>query len=183
MSKEFSGVDFAIGSVFGHRIFGVNIKGELEPVSQSGPWFPGENVAVCKKHPSKNQVEPKRDDEEYSDYNKRIAEWRNDHDFEDCEHGFYAYFDGHDNGYTYNKMHVSGVIEAYGEVLVGTKGFRATKAKVVALSIAPVDGLWRLEEFVVDRLRANYPKVPIFASELAMRAEFPCPQFEVMADA
>lgn len=178
MSKDFSGVDLALGSVFGHRIFGVDIEGKLLPVSHSGHWLPGENVAQCFKHPGKDRVDPKRDDEEYSDYHKRVERWRADHQFADCEHGFYAYFDGHDNGYTYNKMHVAGVVEAYGDVLIGTKGFRAAKARIVALSVSPVGGMWRLEEFVVDRIRANYPKVPLFASELAMRSEYPCPVWE-----
>lgn len=183
MKKEFSGVDFAVGSVLGHRIFKVNLEGQLTPISHDGIWYPGENSAVCKAYPSKERVEPKREGEDYTEFNKRVAAWRNDHDFEECEHGFYAYFDGHDNGYTYQNMYVTGVIEAYGDVLIGTKGFRATKAKILALSVAPVDGMWRLEEFVVDRIRANYPQIPLFASPLAMRAEFPCPQFEVMADA
>lgn len=54
------------------------------------------------------------------------------HDHEKCTCGFYAYLNGI-NGYQKN-CGVVGVIEGYGETTIGTRGFRAQKAKILALS-------------------------------------------------
>jgi len=179
--SDYDGIDFAIGSVRGFRRWKVEADGILKPVSHySGGWMPGDNHAECSCHPKAEQV-PKIDDEPYSERNKRIEEWRKTATFEDMACGFYAYFDGRDaNGYGSDGLVVSGVIEGFGEVLIGTKGFRAKKARILALSVAPLGGIWKLDEFVVNKIRANYPGVPVFESELAMRAEFPAPQFEAL---
>lgn len=54
------------------------------------------------------------------------------HDHANCTCGFYAYLNGI-NGYQSN-CHVIGVIEGYGETTIGTRGFRAQKAKILALA-------------------------------------------------
>jgi hypothetical protein len=84
----------------------------------------------------------------------------------DCSHGFYGYYDG-SNDY-YKQGYVMGVVEGYGETVIGTRGFRCMKARIVAI---------RIPKHVPDRLRAmilrNYPDVPVFDTFKAMVAEFP----------
>lgn len=172
MADEFSGLEFALGSVRGYRRWKITVGGHLEPMSRRGRWSPGENAAECQGYPSKDVVEPKRDDEEhYTEFYARMAQWKANHDMSSCTHGFYAYSAttetyGTDPG-------ISGVIEGYGEVLIGTKGFRAAKARILALSTEAHDGIWNLDQFVINKLRANYPNIPIFESTFAMQLEFP----------
>lgn len=178
MSKDFSGLELALGSVLGWRDWDIDTDGRLKAITYSGSrshWMPGENLAECHKWASKSEVGEQGDMSD-SDYRQLKEEWKATHQMNDCEHGFYAYFDGNSQQYS-GGPRVRGIIEGYGEVVIGTKGFRAMKAKILALSIAPHDGMWTLDEFFVSRLRANYPNVPVFGSELAMRAEFPCPAY------
>lgn len=170
--SDFSGMDFGIGSVVGFRRWKVDVSGVLTALHRTGTWLPGMNDAECQGHPKPDQVEKKREDEDYKSYNERVKAWKSNHDMNACEHGFYAYFDGSEDSYGIGPT-VAGVIEGSGEVLIGTKGFRAMKARIIALSLAPHEGIWKLEQFVTDRIRENYPGVPIFGSELAMRAEYP----------
>ncbi len=178
MSTDFGGVDLALGSVLGWRDWKLTPEGTLKPVSynSSDEWMPGENLARCCKYITKEEVGEQGDlsDAAYRDLKDA---WRASHEMGECEHGFYAYFDGSRQSYM-SDPGVRGVIEGYGEVVIGTRGFRAMKAKILALSVSPYDGMWKLDQFFVDRLRANYPNVPVFESELAMRAEFPCPKYE-----
>lgn len=169
MSDEFSGVDFAVGSVRGFRAWSLDFNGVLSGVSHKDEWLPGENAAQC--HGSTK--DRKREDEDWSAYSARNEEWRANHEMQDCQHGFYAYF-ADDNQKSYTKtLGVRGIIEGYGEVLIGTKGFRAMRARILAISYTPHEGMWRLEPLVVQRLRDNYPGVAMFESDLVMQAEFP----------
>lgn len=89
------------------------------------------------------------------------------HTMADCQCGFYGYFDGsddyHDNGT------VSAVVEAYGETIIGTRGFRAMKAKIVALHINDKD----LSPAFMRKIRNNYDGIAFFDSFESMVAEFP----------
>ena len=178
MSNDFGGIDLALGSVLGWRDWKLTSEGTLKPVSYVShqEWMPGENAARCHKYIGKEEIGEQGglSDEAYRELKDA---WRDTHSMDACEHGFYAYFDGNRQSYM-SDPGVRGVIEGYGEVLIGTKGFRAMKAKILALSVAPHEGMWKLDQFFVERLRANYPNVPVFESELAMRAEFPCPKYE-----
>lgn len=84
----------------------------------------------------------------------------------DCTHGFYGYYDG-SNDY-YKQGYVMGVVEGYGETVIGTRGFRCMKARIVAI---------RIPKHVPERLRAmvlrNYKDIPVFDSFKTMVAEFP----------
>lgn len=51
----------------------------------------------------------------------------------DCSCGFYAYFDGRNDYHESGQGEVEAIIEGYGVCTVGDRGFRASKAKVVAL--------------------------------------------------
>lgn len=85
---------------------------------------------------------------------------------ENCGHGFYGYYDGSNDYYQHGR--VMGVIEGYGETIVGTRGFRCMKARIVAL---------RIPKHVPDRLRTlvlrNYQGTPAFDSFKRMVGEFP----------
>lgn len=92
----------------------------------------------------------------------------NVHNLADCMCGFYAYLTGHNEYHTDDRA--TGIIEGWGEVLIGTKGFRATKARVVAL--------WAGTFAERDGLRQSYPGVPIFDSLTNMRAAYPTTRIE-----
>lgn len=80
----------------------------------------------------------------------------------DCTCGFYAYFDlGHNPHH--GEGNVLGLVEGYGTMTIGRRGFRASKARIIAL-IEPVP----------PSVRTAYPKLPpIFATIEAALAEFP----------
>lgn len=86
---------------------------------------------------------------------------------EHCTHGFHAYYEG-SNDYGEDDERVNGVIEGYGETVVGTRGFRSMKARIVALHI-PKDVPYKYDTLV----RRNYPLIPIFDSFRDMMKEFP----------
>ncbi len=86
------------------------------------------------------------------------------HGLDDCEHGFYAYYEN-SNDY-YEAGRVSGVIEGYGEAILGTRGFKSQKARILALRI-PSDVKLGF------KVRHNYSGVPVFDSFDAMVREFP----------
>lgn len=73
-----------------------------------------------------------------------------------CRCGFYAYFDG---GNDYKQPdRVTALIEGYGVCTVGDRGFRASKARLVAI-VRPGDGVPGMRGDLVLR---NYPDVPVF---------------------
>lgn len=152
--------EYAAGVVTGTRSFNVDRLGRLIGVSFPTVWLPGENLARCLEH---------RDPLAYlySSGNRRVREaQRPAHSLAECGHGFYGYYEG-SNDY-YEPGRVMGVVEAYGETVIGTRGFRASKARIVALHM-PSElsiGTHRL-------VARNYPDVPVFDSFDAMVAEFP----------
>lgn len=85
---------------------------------------------------------------------------------EDCDHGFYGYYEG-SNDYRQNSR-INGVIEGYGEVVIGTRGFRAMKARIVALQFHK--GISDAKAALVVR---NYPDVAYFNKFKSMVSEFP----------
>lgn len=172
--SDFGGVEFALGSVVGHRAWKVTVEGILTGVSHTDDWLPGENLAVCHAAPSKEEVSAKTEDESYAEYAARVNLWRDAHSMGECKHGFYAYSDRPTtHSYFTSDPVLIGIVEGYGETFIGTKGFRSAKARILAVSVTAHLGLWALESFVVDRLRKNYPGVRFFESALAMHAEFP----------
>lgn len=123
------------------------------------------------------------------------------HDYATCSCGFYAYLNGV-NDYIQPER-VVGVIEGYGETLIGKRGFRASKAKILALApVVPnsvtfspdtqsrlyVNGTYvgRATISVLgsvdvgwasepdwDLIRENYPDAAIFDDPEKMFLEFP----------
>lgn len=86
------------------------------------------------------------------------------HSLDDCSCGFYAYYEG-SNDY-YREGMVMAIVKGTGELILGTRGFRAEKAEIVALHIPNA-----VED--ASAIVANYPSVPLFSSFEAMVAEFP----------
>lgn len=168
-----TGIPFAVGSVRGFRGWKVTTDGWLEPLSQSGRWFADGNEAICHGSPSQDQLPyPKEEDRDWTRYYAQRDAWRARHDMTECPHGFYAYTTAEEQ-YRTSVPAILGVIEGFGEVTIGTKGFRAMKARILALCVEPHQAMWRLEPFFVDLLKAHYPGVAFFDSLVAMRAEFP----------
>jgi hypothetical protein len=159
---EFDGnrADFAPGVVTGTRSFDVDKLGRLRGVAYNSVWLPGENTAECL---ARNEFALVM----YGDgeYDARPSK-KPPHAMTECGHGFYGYYEG-SNDY-YRSDRVMGVVEAYGETIIGTRGFRASKARIVALHI-PAEistGTRRL-------ITRNYSPIPTFDSFDAMVAEFP----------
>jgi len=170
-ANEFAGLEFAIGTVRGFRSWNVTVDGRLQALHQTGIWTPGENVAECLGSPSKDVIPP-IEGEDWKERQAKVDEWRSNHEMVECQHGFYAYFSSAHIQAGYRPA-VHGVIEGYGEVLIGTKGFRAAKSRILAISVEPFEGIWNLDSFVTDKIRRNYPGVPIFESNFAMQSDFP----------
>jgi hypothetical protein len=87
----------------------------------------------------------------------------------ECRCGFYGFYDGSNDYYVGDDRHtnlVTGVVEGYGEVLIGTRGFRAAKAKIVALMMAPTLPAY-------DEVAKLYKDTPIFMEFDTMVREFP----------
>ena len=106
--EDFTGTPFVAGSIYGTRSFAIDKLGRLTgPQFKDTFWTPGENIAL---------------DGGYNGTSFAHRNW-----------GFYAFKDGSDE--YKSPSTVSGVIEGYGMVQIGTKGFRAQKAKIVALHI------------------------------------------------
>lgn len=158
---------FSIGSVIGARSWDVTSEGFLMGLFWHQIWHPGRNAAVCLKRTTMGSYVPHpsavSSPAPGSDLVVREAP---PHSFEDCRCGFYGYFDG-SNDY-YRAGYVAGVIEAFGEVYIGTKGFRAMKAEIIALQIPS-----NYDEDKAAMIRANYSGVPIFDSFDNMIRTFP----------
>jgi hypothetical protein len=69
---------------------------------------------------------------------------------------------------------VFGAIEGYGEVLIGSRGFRCMKARILGLTFAD-----RTHEDVIAEVRVNYWSVPFFATFQEMVEAFPPHKEEV----
>jgi len=145
---RFSGKEFAAGSVKGARSFRIDIYGRLTGIHYRQVWTPGENEATC-----------------------QAATPHKEGAFSGCKCGFYGYYEGsndyHSTGY------VSGMVEGYGDAVIGTNGFRVTKARIVALTIndAVPGPLARL-------VRRNYDGIPMFDTFARMVSEFP-PDYDI----
>lgn len=74
-------------------------------------------------------------------------------------------------------LHIHGVIDAFGNVVRGTKGFRAEKAVVMGLALPITLGnhfvSGDLERYILDGLRETYPNIPIYSSPGEMFIDLP----------
>jgi len=185
--SEFSLRPFVAGSLIGIRSFKADALGRLTGVSVPQIWLPGENVAVCRKdhgNPVTAMLQSFSFTIAYSctcslcapvkpaleTAQRKTRETAHDVGSLSCGCGFYAYFDHGANPYhATGQLH--GLIEGYGVVTVGTRGFRCEKAKLLALIIKP-----KHETAATDAVRRNYPDAQVFPSRRAALERFPLTQ-------
>lgn len=110
----FDGYELMLGATRGIRQFTITYDGFLTGVIHHTPYRPGESVAACWR----NAV-----------FHEEI--YKKPHTMATCACGFYAYYS--EENRMYADFGVTGIIEGYGKTVVGTKGFRSEKARVVAL--------------------------------------------------
>lgn len=171
MSTDFDGPPLVAGSILGTRHFNLTTTGILRGPTSTYHWYPGENIAEHVDYwwsmPNFFMEGNPRDP------NHKIAQ-RN------CRCGFYAYYDYRNSDYGRSGGNVPAIIEAYGRVSVGPLGFRAEKAKIIAVAVdlsgdrAP----WIGEE-AVGYLRQRYPEVELHGSAKAMYRDHPTPRPDI----
>ena len=86
-----------------------------------------------------------------------------------CNCGFWAYYS---DGTWSGAAPVRGVIEGYGKTTVGTKGFRCSKARILALTLSRK----KRHRAATNLVRRNYPDLDYFEDDAAMLAAFPLVQ-------
>lgn len=195
---EFEQFPLAVGVVRGVRTFRLIDNTVLAGISYPQFWRPGENRAVCyagywftQQAEESDQIEiripplPSIDPATippHPIFDPALAPTHtNPRQYADCSCGFYAYF-----GFrTYlDNSGISGVVEGYGRTVIGTSGFRASLARIVALAmprVTPLGGgcpcpLCAIRERVAPEvIRASLGRygVPVFDTGDAMLREFP----------
>lgn len=191
--SEFSDRPFVAGSLRGVRAFDVDALGRLVGVAHKQVWRPGENAAECRKETATRGRYPiwstlpwltsLRYEMVPADANKpvslvhagreaaKLARERSNHrpGSLSCTCGFYAYFDtAYDNPYDDSPGRIRALVDGYGVVTVGSRGFRAEKAKIVALIISK-----GRRDHMTERVVANYAPVPVFTKRRDALEQFP----------
>ncbi|QJU52962.1 hypothetical protein SCB71_06485 [Herbiconiux sp. KACC 21604] len=170
--SEFSGLGFGVGVVRGARSFNVTPDGRLTGVFHQREWVAGENVASCMSLSSSTDalIAAIRGLTRSSyglpaiPFSGEVGPTPKSHDMSKCTCGFYAYYDG-SNDYA-TDARVSAVVEGYGQTVIGTRGFRAGKARIVALHLEASEPpkpwkwwlhphRWAVEKLVDRSLRTN----------------------------
>ena len=127
--EEFGGPALVLGSVRGRRSFGVTADGRLTGLYYSQVWRPGENRASCLHD---GGVVVRLPDGRITVRAASGREIGTAHGLQGCTCGFYAYY--REDPYSTSRR-ISGVVEGYGRVVLGTAGFRAEKARILALLV------------------------------------------------
>lgn len=135
--------------VRGVRAFDVDALGRLSGVSFPTIWTPGENVAKCDSRRAHEETMNTL----YARAGMARSTSRADKDLTpkpiqdthmpNCSCGFWAFYNG-ENEYA-NSRRVTAVVEGYGTVVRGPKGFRAEKSRIVAIhlpSAGKSSGAW-----------------------------------------
>lgn len=194
--SEFSDRPFVAGSLVGMRAFAADSLGRLIGPSYNQVFKPGENEAECRKDeadggwitlgytaasftaslsrvqmaygldpaaPNASEVGASKPLSVEAVERKPIPE----HTLAGvgCKCGFYAYFNGR-NDYALRDKTIAAIIEGYGVCTVGTAGFRASKARLLALVEPDHDVPWA-------QIKRNYPGVPTFEDDEQATAAFP----------
>lgn len=162
MDAQFAGLGFAPGVVRGARAFSVDDIGRLAGVVfREAYWMPGVNTAECLKGTAHDPFNWRR----FPNFFLPAPE--QPHSFEICHCGFYGYYDGSNDYAPRGNALVSGVIEGWGETLIGTRGFRCSKARIVALTIHQ-----DTPPRIAAQIRDHYWDAPLFPTFEAMVTEF-----------
>lgn len=199
--SEFSGLPFVAGDVRGIRSWDVDPMGRLISPTYKSVWTPGENAAECKKKDYASGgwiipstffsyddsalrrvvgLSPKPSTVTVSSISEAAVEKPEPpeppHTQAACSCGFYAYSNGY-NDYA-DDTRLTGVIQGYGETQLGTRGFKCSKARVVALHIPSKVGKLGRRQVTNEaghfaRVRDNYPNVAIFDKYADMVEAFP----------
>lgn len=161
---ECTGTQFIAGTARGRRSWYVDHGGWLRGITYRQVWTPGENVAKCfvvkQKQPGTGlpALIPKRTGKypwetggfgfpEDPTQPAELLPWYESDGCDGldpkCACGFYAYHSGRNSyGVSGPGLRVDGVIEGYGKVILGPAGYRAQKARVVALMLpSPSDAV------------------------------------------
>jgi hypothetical protein len=213
--SDFSDRPFVAGSLIGLRAFAVDDLGRLSGPAFGGIFKPDENVATCGGDspygkmnaqlnpalraswtftiPTGTWTPVEVDDTPLSETAKApVRSKQPPHVVAgvNCGCGYYAYFNG-DNTYAQTDR-VSAVVEGYGVCTVGDRGFRASKARLVALVLPDTEQksrdrharhydsvypelICRPRAVAVNtvQIRRNYPDVPVYPTVAAALAEHP----------
>jgi len=130
--SEFGDRPFVAGSLIGVRAFDADKLGRLVGVNYPQIFTPGENTAKCFGggltffvHVMSETLGRRPGEERPKSPPQHVTAGVG------CSCGFYAYYDGHSD-YS-ERGRVTALIEGFGVCSVGTRGFRAEKARLVAL--------------------------------------------------
>lgn len=187
---EFSTRPFIAGTLTGLRCWRVDSFGRLLAMNQfpNPVWTPGENDAECHRQWAEDKyhlswVSPTNISATYASlaaggglkwntFDDRPPEMPPRvpvHDIADleCVCGFYAYFDTAANQYAQADS-IYGLIEGYGLVSAGERGFRASKARIKALVLPKTN-----QTATAMRVAVNYGDIPIFSTIEAMVKKHP----------
>lgn len=147
--SEFGRFELALGTVRGTRSFNVDPDGGLTGVIHRDPWSGDVNHATCHRrvpgpcrcgaatsHPMGFGSMMTVSGRNHTDGCTGESPCTPDATVPtlDCRCGFYAYFGADDYAELYR---ASGVIEGFGRTVVGARGFRAQKARILALYLPP----------------------------------------------
>ena len=162
-------VALVAGSVIGVRAWRINGGGQLWPLSvrTAPPWEPGENLATCYKERARPELVLCENPD------CPICHRGPHQGFEaDCVCGFYAVWQPMTVPVNHEApWYVSGVVEAYGRVVLGPGGFRAAKARVLAM--CGTHPSWRRERMPMPPLHPQWEQVPKFPSLREALVEYP----------
>jgi len=138
---EFEGrFAFTVGSVTGTRVFNVDADGWLTGYTFRSRWVEGVNDAAClrtKTVPCVHRAQSTPQDLRRwcGCPQPVVADPCGGAPGADCKCGFYGYYEG-SNDYA-SPDTVAAVVEGFGRTVVGTRGFRASKARIRALYLPP----------------------------------------------
>lgn len=153
---------FVNGAARGLRSFRLGLDGWLRGVTYEQVWRPGENIAKCMvvaavPHAKPSVIADSANPDYAKEYSRVVAGWGYPRDPGQeprllpgyrsaacpgldpaCACGFYAYHDGSRHGYI-GGGYASGIIDGYGRVVLGPQGFRAARARLVAVALPHLD--------------------------------------------
>lgn len=156
MTGPFDDRPFVAGVVRGTRAFHLDPTGNLTGCVRRAAWSPGLNQAACLPLAMAAPLvgEPHRPGTV------------------DCSCGFYAYFGKRRNPYADRPFTVAGIIEGSGIITIGPYGFRAEKARIVAL-VQPDGGPLAVDEDLFLLAQHIYGGVSVYPSMDAAMAAHP----------
>lgn len=185
-----------VGTVRGARVWRVEDDGVLTGVTYRQPWTQGENVAHCVFSAAGKDGQAEYPEHWYrAKWNPTVVSSNVRRDKHHpgalgCTCGFFSYHEGDGMEWAatagYDR-HVGGVVHVYGRMTRGSKGFRAEKARIVALTVPRWSDLAyggrddpevferRRAEGIVrwEAVRTRYPDVPVYGDVWTALAAHP----------